>query len=88
MDNTFTTCGKVSENTTRQIFNNYQKLKLDSVRMNNPGNVYYFIEYKSGGHVSNRIVWGKDPLQNPDITIYFSMLTDAVKKFRNPTVSP
>jgi hypothetical protein len=78
--------GKIPKNITQQIFHNYFMLKLDSMRMNAPGNMYYFIQLDALGKGSNRITWGKEPLTYPDIAAYFSMLTDVVKKFGDHAV--
>jgi hypothetical protein len=46
---------------TNQVFANYEMLQLDSVEHNQPGNLYYFIEFYDGqGKDPHRIVWGRE----------------------------
>lgn len=77
---------KIGTNTkemTNQIFSNYEKLGLNLININEPGNKYSFIERnaKSGNNV---IMWGKQPLDNKNIETYFAILMNVVKKVSPP----
>lgn len=63
---------------TNQVFSNYISLEMDKINLKEPGNKYYFIE----SHLkdsSNKITWGKEPLNNPNIETYFDILMNTVK---------
>jgi len=47
---------------TRKIFNEAHKLGLDTLKLNSPGNMSYFIQIKSKT-LNNKIVWANDGSQ-------------------------
>ncbi len=44
---------------TKQIFHNYHALNLGDLSHNEPGDLYYYINYQADMKSSHRIVWGK-----------------------------
>lgn len=60
---------------TDQIFNNYKTLDLKNLTYNEPGDLYYFIDYQSGDNPHHRIVWGK-PGFHPEenLVTYYNVL--------------
>ena len=44
---------------TKQVFDDYKILNLDKLSYNEPGDLYYFIDYHSVDKDDHRIVWGK-----------------------------
>lgn len=77
-DSTFTKITTVSTEMTNQIFKNYTVLGLDKMILNDPGNKYYFIERNIGGE-KQILTWGKNPLDNTNISTYFDILMKPVK---------
>ena len=65
---------------TRQMFLNYKSLKLDTLKINEPGDLYYFIEYHSKKKPTQRIVWGNPDFQAPqNLAVYYSTLYKSIK---------
>ncbi len=56
-------------------------LQIHSLKINNPGNAYYFIGYQQNGQSIHKITWGNDPVPNKEITLFFNMMLDIIKKF-------
>jgi hypothetical protein len=77
-DSMFTKIANVSTEMTNQIFKNYTVLGLDKMILNDPGNKYYFIERNIGGE-KQILTWGKNPLDNTNISTYFDILMKPVK---------
>ncbi len=48
---------KVKKNQVKQVFNNYDLLKLKDYTFNDPGNISYFIHFKNK-EVDHKIQWG------------------------------
>jgi hypothetical protein len=74
----FKKMGVCPKRLTNQVFSNYNSLEMDKITLNEPGNKYYFIESHLK-HSTNKITWGKDPLNNPYIETYFDILMNTVK---------
>ena len=65
---------------TRQTFLNYKSLKIDEMKYNEPGDLYYFIEYHAKKKEPRRVVWGKPGFQvDPNLTTYYNLLYRSVK---------
>jgi len=76
-------CGKAPQNISVQVFDNYDKLNLEKTELNNPGNIYYYLRMQKGGVRQHEIIWsGNAPVQK-ELTAYFSVLMDIVKKYSN-----
>ncbi len=66
---------------TRQMFLNYHSLKLDTVNYNEPGDLYYFVEYHTPKKPPHRIVWGKPGFQPADNLVkYYNNLYQSIKQ--------
>jgi hypothetical protein len=74
--------GKANKGITSQIFTNYDALGLKTLSLNDPGNKYYFVNFQSKDF-NNAIKWGNNPLENKNLSIYYNILLDLVKKL-NP----
>ena len=66
---------------TDQVFANYNNLGMAKMTLNEPGNKYSFIEYQKSGD-KNKVVWGKNPLENKNVETYFALLMNIVKKLK------
>ena len=74
-DSTFALVDTWEKPFVRQMFANYKMLHLDTVMLNEPGDLYYFIEFRSGRTVSRPITWGR-PGITPDknIVTFYNLL--------------
>ena len=65
---------------TRQMFLNYKSLKLDTLHVNKPGDLYYFVEYHSKKKPTHRIVWGSpDYRPATNLLLYYNTLYKNIK---------
>jgi hypothetical protein len=71
--------GNAPKTMTAQIFSNYQKTDLSNLKLNEPGNKYYFIEMNLADH-KNIIKWGMNPLTDKTVETYHAILMNLVKK--------
>ncbi len=72
--------GKVNKNTSQQLFLIYQKNKLDVMRINDPGNMYFFMQ-RHNTEKSNRLVWGGSNQDiSPVVSTLFQNMMNLVKK--------
>lgn len=69
-EKTYDKLGKISPEITTQIFDNYNMLNLKDISFTHPGNIYYFIESKSGS-VDHKITWGDPEHTVPKNAILF-----------------
>lgn len=71
--------GKVETNTCKQLFSNYDVLKLADYNFDQPGNAYYFVGFKNGNDI-HKITWGAG---NQDVSnnvkIFYQLLNRLVK---------
>lgn len=72
-DTAFVSVKKLERNLTKQMFNNTKFLNLENTQMNNPGNMYYFLQIKNEGN-DNRIVWGGGEAVPEEITKFYKVL--------------
>lgn len=77
--------GKAPKTMTDQVMGNYEKLGLDKMDVNEPGNKYLFIERKKDG-LKTMVKWGKQPLKDKNVNTYFEVLMSIVRKMK-PTES-
>ena len=65
---------------TRQMFLNYKSLKLDTLDYNQPGDLYYFLEYHERKNPPHRIVWGRPDFHPaPNLVTYYNTLYKSIK---------
>jgi len=79
-DSTFALVDTWEKPFVKQMFANYKLLQLDTVKLYEPGDLYYFIEFRTGGTVARPITWGK-PGSIPDknIVTYYNLLYKSTK---------
>ncbi|MCZ2102117.1 MAG: hypothetical protein LC107_11330 [Chitinophagales bacterium] len=73
--------GNTEKNVAKQLFTNYDVLGFKDLNLNDPGNKYYFLEFRSK-EMNHAIKWGRQPLENKNLSVYYNILLDAVGKFR------
>ena len=50
---------KLKRKTARQLYESLDSLHIDTLKLNQPGNIYYFISYKHQGK-KHTITWGNE----------------------------
>ncbi len=68
---------QLDQKQTSQLFAYTHKLKSDTI--NEPGNMYYFIEFNDNG-VNYRYVWSSIQAPNEDLNNWYKQLNKLVKK--------
>jgi hypothetical protein len=78
-DTSYIKVGNIALEKAKQVFNNFEKLGLNKLELNEPGNRYYYINMKSknGQH---KIQWGRNKLSNQNPIIYFNNIMHLVKE--------
>ena len=70
LDTSFVVVKKIKNNVVQQVFSNIEFLKLKDVKVNQPGNMYNFIQIKDKNN-DHQIVWsGKDKVSKEVINFY------------------
>ena len=73
-DNSYTHVTTWKKNFTREIFTDYEELRLDTLTYSEPGNLYYFVEMHDDNNV-HRIVWGKPGfIPSPKLVEFYNIL--------------
>lgn len=70
---------KIDKNQVTQIFNNVKMFKFDELELNDPGNLYYFMEFKSNDGEINTLTWGNGSVEK-HIKLMHSILLNTVPK--------
>lgn len=79
-DSTFAFVNKWDEAFVTQMFSNYELLHLDTIDMYEPGDQYYFIQYKSGNQPIHRLAWGKPGVKaDENLVTYYNLLYKSTK---------
>ncbi|MBK8852221.1 MAG: hypothetical protein IPN73_19000 [Saprospiraceae bacterium] len=71
--------GKMKKSAVRQFFDNYDKLGLSSLKLNEPGNRYYFISRKNTKS-EHKLIWGQKELENKVPSILHKNLMKAIQE--------
>lgn len=84
VDTGFVFLSKLPKNNVDQIFSNFNTLSLDKTILNNPGNMYYFIEHnKMDEYGPQKLTWGGKELDNKNIETYYQILMNSIKDNTN-----
>lgn len=81
-DTSFVFIGALENNLSDQMFTNYKSLNLDKIELDEPGNRYYFLSINDNGK-EKKLLWGKNKIDNKNITIYHKNLMDLIRKKSN-----
>lgn len=78
-DKTFSLITKLGKNQTAQIFSNYFFLGIPEMQLEDPGNIYKFVEYtrKQNRH---RLTWGGKTPVPENLALFYSNLTSLLPK--------
>lgn len=61
---------KLERNAAKQLFNNIEQFNIKDVKLDNPGNMYYYVQIKDKNS-DHRIVWGGgEPVPKQVKTLY------------------
>lgn len=80
--NEFTLIGKIDKSMVKQQWKNYEELHLSSVQINDPGNYYYFMEFKSGNQ-QNKMVWQELGPEHGLILTTYNNLNNTINNISN-----
>ena len=69
---------KLKKNRTKQIFNNYHFLNLQTIEFNQPGNLYHFIQFKNKNE-EHRITWGDNHMPDQNVKLFNTTLQAIIK---------
>ncbi len=69
----------VKKKVAQTAFTACDALHLDTIKLNEPGNTYSFIERKTADGKSYRITWANDQKVSTEIRDMYTMLTNMVK---------
>ena len=64
---------KLERNVVKQMFNNISFLKIEEVELNEPGNMYYYLQIKNKNS-DHRIVWGGSQPAPKEIKNFYNTL--------------
>ena len=80
LDTIFTYLEKWTPGFTEQMFSNYNSLHLQEMDFNEPGDLYYFVNYKSPGDPDHRLTWGRSGFK-PDHNVvrFYNLLFKSIK---------
>lgn len=79
-DSTYSLMDTWDEKFVKQMFDNYKSFALDKIDFYEPGDLYYFIQHKSGDAPMHRIAWGKSGTKPDEIIVrYYNLLFKSTK---------
>jgi hypothetical protein len=79
-DSIFTHLTTWNRSFTDQMFSNFESLQLDTVDFYEPGDLYYFIEFRKPNFPPHRIAWGRPGYQpKGNIVKYYNLLFKSIK---------
>jgi len=80
-DNVFVPLKGVKKDAVKQAFKNLTFLGLDKIDTNDPGNIYYFIEYKTEEGSSKKITWGNGNAEDEKtLKLFYDQLSSLIAK--------
>ena len=80
-DNVFVALKGAKKDAVSQAFKNFSFLGLDQMDVNQPGNLYYFIEHKAKDGTTRKLVWGNGESPDEDkLKLYYKLLSSLIPK--------
>ncbi len=71
---------KISKDITKQMFEQVKDLKLDSMSMDEPGNISYFVEFSEGNKFKHKIQWNNQNKAPDSVMTFFENFKALLKK--------
>lgn len=85
-DSSYLNLGEMDAVAVQQIFLNYSNFKFNELKINDPGNRYYFI-IDNFGSEKHKLTWGRNELQSSTLEVFYNnamgMITKHLKKNKN-----
>ena len=72
--------GSFPKSKATQILENFYSMELDKMTLDEPGNRYYYIKSRQNNQ-SQSLKWGKNPLTDKNLDLYYNLLMQIVKKY-------
>ena len=69
---------KLAKNEVAQIFHTYKLFNFGQLKVNDPGNKYYFIEFSGEEDQNNKIVWGNGNIDD-NVKLLHRILMNTIK---------
>ncbi len=70
---------KLKKQQVAQLFNNYEKMGLKDYKINDPGNMSFYVEFKIGDN-NHKMLWGgTNETVDPNVKTIYSILTRFTK---------
>lgn len=79
LEGEYTTSSKIERNMTKQMFSNIDFLGIKNIKLNSPGNKYYFIQIKDK-NTDHKITWGGNEKAPDQVKSFYKLLNHLVKK--------
>jgi len=79
LKNEFLALHKVKKDVVKQMFKNYEFLNIGQETINEPGNLYYFIQYKDKDKKEHKITWNDQSAVSENVKTYYGILTAITK---------
>ena len=73
--------GKLEANMTKQIFNNYEILRLGNEDVNHPGNMNYFVQFNDGDNISKSL-WSETENEEANLILFYRFVMNYIKKLK------
>ncbi len=80
MKNEFLAMHKIKSDVVEQMFKNYEFLKIGEETINEPGNLYYFIQFKDKDKNEHKITWNDQSAVSDNVKTYYGILSSITKK--------
>jgi hypothetical protein len=71
---------KITQSLTKKMFEQVEALKLDSLAMDEPGNISYFIEFSEGEKFKYKIQWNNQNKAPDSVLTFFEDFKALLKK--------
>ncbi len=79
-DTSFVFVGKLDSKTIKHQFSTYKAMNFDEVKLDDPGNRYFYI-IKKKGKEEHKIQWGRSALEDQNLSIFHKNIMGLIKSF-------
>lgn len=80
-DKRFVPLKGVKKDRVKQAFKNFTFLGLDKMEVDDPGNLYYFIEFKSKDGTAKKLTWGNGKTEmEKTLKLFYSQLSSLISE--------
>ncbi len=70
---------KIKSDVVEQMFKNYEFLKIGEETINDPGNLYYFIQFKDKDKKEHKITWNDQSVVDEKVKSFYGILSAITK---------